>query len=330
MINIGIPSTRPHNGPKIFLSRLKRAVKKNKMAKTCHFLNPFHDIGLYSSVARNIYNKPYVVRIDGIYFDNMKIAGNNEEKNKPIFESIKNANGIIFQSEFDKKLIESFYGKIEKHNIIINNGAEINNINITYRDELKLPNKRIILCSSNWRKHKRLSSVVKVIEEINSIENKYHLVILGANSGEFVKENNKNITVIGHIEPEKLCKYYKSSDLYIHIPWIDHCPNTVVEAIANDVPVVTSNQGGTKELVEKTNSGIVSECDDDITIGEYVDLYNPPKPNINIIANDILKIFKNYQHYKNNINNELVDIDYIARQYVDFIEKVYQKYRIEN
>jgi glycosyltransferase involved in cell wall biosynthesis len=327
MLNIGLPSTKENAGPKIFLRRLKRTVKKNKMAKTCHFLNPFHDIGLYNSIARNFYNKPYIVRIDGIYFDNMEIAGNNEEKNKPIFEAIKKANGIIFQSEFDKKLIKSFYGDINKQNTIINNGVEKNLKNVSYREELNFPDKKIVLCSSNWRKHKRLDAIVEVIKKINNIENKYHLIVVGDNSDAFVEKSDNNITLVGHIEPENLYKYYKSSDLYIHIPWIDHCPNTLVEAIGNGVPVVTSNQGGARELVEKTNAGIISQCDDDIAIGEYIDLYNPPKPDVETIADDILKIFGNYLHYKNNINCEPVNIDNVARQYINFIEKVFLEYK---
>ncbi len=318
-----MPSTKKNGGPKVFLRRLKRSIKRQHLAQTCHFFNPFHDMGLYNSVARNIYKKPYVVRIDGIFFDKNETLGNNTEKNKPIFEAIKNANGIIFQSEFDKKLVELFYGKINKDNIIINNGAEVNTKNISYRKGLNLPDKRIILCSSYWRKHKRLDSIVEVINNLNITENNYHLVILGNNADSFVKNDNKNITVIGHIEPENLYKYYKSSDLYIHIPWIDHCPNTLVEAIANSTPVVTSNQGGTKELVEITNAGIVSECDKEIKLGEYVDLYNPPEPDINLIVNDILKIFENYEYYKKGINTKAVNINEVAKRYIHFIKSVY-------
>ena len=39
------------------------------------------------------------------------------------------------------------------------------------------------------------------------------------------------------------------ADCMIHLAWLDHCPNVVVEAISQDCPVVCSASGGTKELV---------------------------------------------------------------------------------
>jgi glycosyltransferase involved in cell wall biosynthesis len=37
----------------------------------------------------------------------------------------------------------------------------------------------------------------------------------------------------------------------IHLAWLDHCPNTVVEALSQGTPIICSEQGGTKELVKE-------------------------------------------------------------------------------
>ena len=63
MLKIGLPYTQQNNGPKIFLRRLEKSFKKQKLAKSCHFINPFHHIDLFSSNARNYYKKPYVVKL---------------------------------------------------------------------------------------------------------------------------------------------------------------------------------------------------------------------------------------------------------------------------
>jgi glycosyltransferase involved in cell wall biosynthesis len=323
MIRIGLPSTRQNAGPKIFLRRLKKSVHRNKMAKICHFLNPFHDIGLYSSIARNIYKKPYVLRVDGIYFDKMETLGNNEEKNKPIFQSIANSAGIIFQSEFSKNLVETFYGNFHQNYSIINNGARINLSTTSHRKELNLADKdKIILCLAQWRSHKRLKYILEVYKLLRTEINNLKLLILGKDA----KFNPiPGVIYRGEIPPDDLYKYYKSSDLLIDLAWLDNCPNTVVEAICNGLPVVCSNQGGTRELIQKTRAGIVSKCDKDTEIKEYVNLYNPPIPNIETVARDVLSIFQNYPHYKNRINCDPVDIDNIARQYIDFITKIFLK-----
>jgi len=325
MISIGLPSTRQNAGPKIFLRRLKHSVLKNRMAKICHFLNPFHDIGLYSSVARNIYKKPYVLRVDGIYFDKMETLGNNEEKNKPIFQSIANAAGIIFQSEFSKNLVEMFYGRLHQDCRIINNGAEIYPGDSSYREELNLAARdRIILCLAQWRSHKRLKHIIEVYKLLKPEINDLKLLVLGKNA---VYSPVPGIIYRGEIHPDDLYRYYKSSDLLIDLAWLDNCPNTVVEAISNRLPVVCSNQGGTGELIKKSSAGIVSRCDENTAIKEYVNRYDPPIPDIETVAIDVLSIFQNYSYYRNKINRDPVDIDNVSRQYTDFIEEVFSKWK---
>lgn len=317
MLKLGLPSTKKTIGPKVFLRRLKKSIENQHLAKIYHFFNPFHDVGLYSSNARNIYGKPYIVRIDGIYFDKMETLGSNSEKNKPIFDAIKNANGIIFQSEYNKKQLELFYGDISAKNIIINNGAFINTSKNSYRKELNLNNNdKIIICSAHWRAHKRLKSIIQVFYKLKLEINNLKLIILGKNA-QF--KEAPDIIYAGEIEPNELYKYYKSANLLLDLSWIDNCPNTFVEAIANGLPVVCSNQGGTKELVEKTNAGIISDCDEDIVLGEYLDLYNPPDPDINKVSKDVLSILNNYGSYKDNINYNAVDINSIAVKYIEFI-----------
>ena len=59
--------------------------------------------------------------------DMMETLGKNDLLNRPIFDSVKRSDGIIFQSAFSKKLIESFMGRISTKSTIIYNGSEINN-----------------------------------------------------------------------------------------------------------------------------------------------------------------------------------------------------------
>jgi len=109
-ICIGFPRIKKGGGPKIFLSRLKREIERQKLARTSTFLLPFFDVGLFSSIARSYYGKPYVLRLNGIYFDKNETVGSNSKRNRPIFESIDKAAGLIYQSEHNKNQIETFKG----------------------------------------------------------------------------------------------------------------------------------------------------------------------------------------------------------------------------
>jgi glycosyltransferase involved in cell wall biosynthesis len=45
---------------------------------------------------------------------------------------------------------------------------------------------------------------------------------------------------------------YSISDWMIHLAWLDHCPNTVVEALSVGTPVVCTSAGGTAELLTQS------------------------------------------------------------------------------
>ena len=63
------PLNRLRGGPATFFSNLVTTIRKEKIAKLVSPLNPLQHIGLYSSVARSIFGFPYILRIDGIYYD---------------------------------------------------------------------------------------------------------------------------------------------------------------------------------------------------------------------------------------------------------------------
>jgi len=48
---------------------------------------------------------------------------------------------------------------------------------------------------------------------------------------------------------------YKAADYLIHLAYMDHCPNVVIEALACNLPVICADSGGTKEIVK--DSGII-------------------------------------------------------------------------
>ena len=134
MLKIAIHNRSISGGPGNFLKRLVDAFDKYNLAKVVGVLNIFQDIGLCCSIASKYYFKPYVVRIDGIYFDKKNTTGPNEKLNKNIYKTIKKAKGIIFQSNYAKNLVEAHYGKINIPKVVIMNGAPLQKI---YKKKIK-------------------------------------------------------------------------------------------------------------------------------------------------------------------------------------------------
>lgn len=325
-LRIGFPLSLSGGGPSLFMKRLRASVSGQSIANVATFINPFTDINIFSNVARDIYGKPYVFRVDGIYFDKNETTGSNYEHNKPIFKGINNATGIISQSAFSYKLISSFHTKIDKPYDIINNGVDIKIFSPKGLDNRKKlgvkDNDLVFVTSTKWRAHKRLKDVINVFIEFEKNSNRAcHLLVLGKNSNiEHIR--HPRIHNIGFVPPKDLPVWYRTGNIFLFFSWLDNCPNSVVEAIASGLPVVCSNQGGTRELVEMTKGGVVAEADDDF-IFEPVELYNPPTPDYNKILAAINKIVSNYDTYIQNIDRTMIDIDNVAMRYVRFIEKVF-------
>ena len=110
---------KEHGGPKVFVRRLTQSIIDQNLADIYSTNNPFSDISFFSihskgrkSLLNKIMNKPYVLRVDGIYFDKYNTAANTEEMNNAIFSSINRASGLIFISSFCKNMVEKFHAKI--------------------------------------------------------------------------------------------------------------------------------------------------------------------------------------------------------------------------
>ena len=126
-MKIGINSfffdNKVHDGPKIFIKRLKDSIIKNKLAIATNTYHPFYDIGIFSVLDKNYYFKDYVLRVDGIYIDLFNYVGDSKKLNNKIFDKISNAKGIVFISEFSKKIVEKFYRKKILNSTIIHNNS---------------------------------------------------------------------------------------------------------------------------------------------------------------------------------------------------------------
>lgn len=325
-MKIAFPNTNNNVGPMIFLRRLKESIDRQGIARTTHWYNPWHDIGLYAVRSRNIFGRPFALRLDGIYFDQLETLGPNHELNKPIFAAIGAARGLVFNADHCRRLVEAFYpGKLPA-NTVINNGVDLRqfrdqNRKQVVRDRLNIPDDAFVLViSAHWRKWKRLDDHIAAFEKVLSEAPDTHLIVLGKNA-ESVK-GAKNIHHVGEIAPENLADCYRAGDAYLLLSYLEASANTMVEAIASELPVVIANSGGGHELVEKCQAGIVVGCDPGYEYGKLVRLYDPPSVDPEKVARAIRTIRQDLPAFRKKTDRSHIDINDVARRYVDFLRSL--------
>ena len=75
--------------------------------------------------------------------------------------------------------------------------------------------------------------------------------------------NLRNVEFLGQVPPAKMPALYDEADIYLNAPNVDNMPNSVVEAFAAGLPVVTTRAGGIPYIVTHEENGMLVDCNDD-------------------------------------------------------------------
>ncbi len=199
--------------------------------------------------------KPVIVRLDGIWFKPEDFKAGKNDRIKYVYEL---ADHVIIQSQFDKEMIEKWFGKRENIHII-GNGIDfdyVNNIVPSNNDIFKYPNK-VFVCSAMWHPQKRLEDNIRLFQKIRNGRRNYYLIVLGS-IGYNVKlsvQETENVITVGLLSHEDCISIYKRCEYMIHLGFLDHFANVLVESLASGCPVIHTDSGGTPEVVQ--NNGII-------------------------------------------------------------------------
>tara|TARA_R110000824_G_scaffold139366_8_gene304431 strand:- start:9616 stop:10518 length:903 start_codon:yes stop_codon:yes gene_type:complete len=239
---------------------------------------------------------PLFQRLDGIYFNTVQ---DFQQQNANIKRTYENADGVIFQSNFNKKLTFEYFGE-HSNTAIIHNGADTNLIkDIQQLRHSKLEKyDNIWSCASSWRPHKRLSENIRYFFEHSDSND--CLIVAGSVNKNIPKD--ERIFYVGEVDYERLLSIYKASKCFIHLSWLDHCPNVVVDARASGCQIICSSTGGTKEIAG-LDAIVIEENEWDL---KPLNLYDPPLLNFN-----------------NKIKNSFdvcYDMEEVAKKYINFFD----------
>jgi glycosyltransferase involved in cell wall biosynthesis len=250
--------------------------------------------------------KKVIQRLDGIWFSPAEF----KSKNTFIKNLYENADGVIWQSDFDRQMVTKWWG-LPKSGTVIRNGintSPVKKFTLPALEQLRQQYEKIFVCSANWHAQKRLLENIELYKHLRNQYASAALIVLGSNPT-YVAD--PHIFFAGS-QPHEVClEIFSAADWMIHLAWLDHCPNTVVECLSQKTPVICSEHGGTKELV--SDYGIVVKESLDYNF-ELVDYSNPPKLQVSQIQSLPDKLELTY--------NVDITMSTCLNNYLSFMEKI--------
>lgn len=242
-----------------------------RIVYTCHLLLDFHPADFDSSLQY----QNYLLR-----------------KRIGLFLTKRFMRPIMAVSGFCKKQLVR-EGLNDEDILVLHNGIDVDhwrpsNGNGTLRRELNLgENQRLIGTVARIDKQKDFPTFLDVVERVLKELPDVRFVIVGDGKGDEIdllkqrieeKQLNRYVYLTGH--RNDLTDVYSSFDLFLMTSDNEGLPNTVLEAMAMGVPVVSTAVAGVPELVDDGSTGFLCDIGDGKRLAEKV---------VALIRNDSLR-----------------------------------------
>ena len=184
-----------------------------------------------------------VQRLDGIWFKPNQFHTHN----RLIKWAYDSCDAVVWQSRFDHDMTIHHWGT--KDGVVISNGIDADKFTVTNNrlKALRRDHEKIYVCSANWHRQKRLKENIEAYDILSKNQENTCLIVMGSNPD--YQTNRSDILYTNNIKHELCLQVYSMADAMIHLAWLDHCPNVVVEALSQNCPVICSSSGGTSELL---------------------------------------------------------------------------------
>lgn len=160
--------------------------------------------------------------------------------------------------------LRDVFAEFGLHATVVENFVEVDRL--PYRRRVELPPR--FLANRNFEAHYDVATVLRAFARIQSVAPEASLTVVG--DGPLREELHalaaslqlRHTTFTGSVPPERMPQLYDEASLYLNSPVIDNMPNSVIEAFACGLPVVTSNAGGIPYIVRDGENGRMVEAGD--------------------------------------------------------------------
>src|SRR5690606_27227995 len=137
---------------------------------------------------------------------------------------------------------------------------------VVFRERSRLAPR--FLSNRNFEAHYNVAAVLRAFAIIQRAHPDARLVVAG--DGPQRSELHalakrlelRNVDFVGPVQPGGMAALYDSADIYLNSPSIDNMPNSVIEAFAAGLPVVSTDAGGIPFIVRHEENGLLVSVDD--------------------------------------------------------------------
>lgn len=273
---------------------LERTIRKNKLVFDCFYCHFFvnaqvawkyaykNDIPLFVATGESTI-KPHMPR-PSFSFSWKKFR---ERTNGVICVSTKNLEECVSLKYADREKCRVFPNGVSASFRPINKRE--------CRAELGFPiDKFIVVCVGSFVNRKGQMRVIKALDQLNN--NSINAIFVG--SGDEI-EHRDYILYRGAVAHEKLPLYLNAADLFVLPTLKEGCCNAIVEALACNLPVISSNRNFNWDMLNKNNSILINPENVDEIAEAIETLYEDSTKRQALIANNETKDYSIERRAKN-------------------------------
>lgn len=248
-------------------------------------------IHLFGIIIESMFFRYFVLKNNKVIFSEVEDPI-NRNSNKKIFSLfLKNCSDIIVPSRIIKNKIISICSDVENKISVI--PWTINTKNISNYSK---SNHSDIIFGASGRLH-HLKGFHILIEALSKIKsNNWRLIIAGdgeekENLLSLAKKNNiaDKITFLGWIKD--IDTFLSNIDIFIHPSFSEGMPMVIIEALYNSKPVIATDVGSVKEMIDNT-CGFIVEKDNSDMIAEKINYFLENKNIIEYMSINAKKTFE--------------------------------------
>ena len=276
---------------------------KTKFMKNYDIVHAQHPIAAFAM--KNVSGKK-IVTFHGVYSEQIGLLhGELSSKISDRYE--KNALKFADAVTAGSKEAYEYYRNLSPNVYYIPNGIDINSLpsgsDTRYEKQ--------IIFAGRLSKEKGILTILEAVKELPS---DIHLLIIGSgpeeNSVIESTKNYENVHFLGYQPKEKTIPLIRGSSALIQPSFAEGISATLLEAMACKTPIIATNIGGNKELLENNDAGILIESGDSKTLlKKIVELINDK----NLQEKISTSAYAEVQRY---------DWSNIGQSYVDLYEKI--------
>jgi glycosyltransferase involved in cell wall biosynthesis len=127
----------------------------------------------------------------------------------------------------------------------------------------------VFLSNRNFEEHYNVACVLRAFAHIQSAIPDARLIVAGDGPQRGMLHELadslrlRSVDWRGAVAPAGMADLYDSADVYLNAPSIDNMPNSIIEAYAAGLPIVTTDAGGIPYIVTHDRTALVVRINDD-------------------------------------------------------------------